>query len=152
MVERKQLDHVPLPVVTKTMGGSGRFPEPATFWRMAKSRKHTLEEDPFLDGLLDWMGSAEGQEHIEMSDALWPLLEDVKLDANQRKFVWPDGKRLSFDKSARQLQQQLPDFKLEEVKEFLIDWIDGYAPEGMTQEQLDEFDSTASAWADKLRK
>jgi hypothetical protein len=117
---------------------------------MAKSRKHPLEDNPFLDGLLDWMGSAEGQEHIEMSDALWPLLDDVELDASQRRFVWSDGKRLSFEKSARRLQQRIPNFKLDEVKKFLIDWIDNYAPDGMTQEQVDEFDSIASTWTDEL--
>jgi hypothetical protein len=118
---------------------------------MAKSRKHPLEDNPFLDGLLDWMRSPEGQEHIEMSDALWPLLDDVKLDVVSRVFVWPDGKRLSFDKSAKRLQKQAPNFKLEDVKEFLIDWIEGYAPSSMMQEQLDQFDSLADAWSDELR-
>jgi len=98
------------------------------------------------------MGSAEGQEHIEMSDVLWPLLENVKLDAAKRIFVWPDNSELSFDKSAKRLQKQTSDFKLADVKEFLVDWMDNYAPDGMTPEQLEEFDSMASAWADQLRE
>jgi hypothetical protein len=119
---------------------------------MARSRKHPPEDNPFPDGLFEWMDSAEGQEHIEMSDALWPLLEDVKLDPSQRVFVWPDNSRLTFDKSARRLHKQIPDFKLADVKEFLLDWIDNYAPDGVTQEQLDEFDSLAGAWSDELRE
>jgi hypothetical protein len=119
---------------------------------MAKSHKHPLEDNPFLDGLFDWMDSTEGQEHIEMSEALWPLLQDVKLDVVSRVFLWPDGKRLSFDKSAKRLQKQTSDFKLQNVKEFLVDWIDNYAPDGITQEQLDKYESMAVAWSDELRE
>jgi hypothetical protein len=134
------------------VGRYDRFAEPAAFRHMAKSRKDPSEDNSFPDGLLEWMDSTEGQEHIEMSDVLWPLLEDVKLDASQRVFVWPDNTRLSFDKSAKRLQKQIPNVKLMDVKEFLIDWIDNYAPTSMTQEQLDEFDSMASAWSDELRE
>jgi hypothetical protein len=119
---------------------------------MAKSRKHPPEDNPFPDGLFEWMGSEEGQEYISMSDALWPLLEDVKLDVGQRVFVWPDNTRLTFDTSAKRLHRQIRDFKLEDVVDFLIDWMDNYAPDGMTQEQLDKFDSMASAWSDELRE
>jgi hypothetical protein len=153
VVERKRLDHVPLILVTTEQWvGRRRFNQLATRRHMAKSRKHPLEDNPFAEGFFEWMDSTDGQEHIAMLDALWPLLQDVKLDAGQRIFVWPDGKRLNFEKSAKRLQEQTSDFKLEEVKEFLIDWIDGYAPSGITQEELDEFDSLASAWTGELRK
>jgi hypothetical protein len=139
-------------VIPEQWGRYDRFAESAAFRHMAKSRKHPPEDAPFPDEFFEWMGSTEGQAHIEMSDALWPLLQDVKLDASQRVFVWPDESRLTFDKSARRLQKQVSNFKLPDVKEFLIDWIDNYAPDSMTQEQLDEFDSLASAWSDELRE
>jgi hypothetical protein len=53
----------------------------------------------FLEGLLEWMGSPEGQHHIEISDDLWVLLEDLQVDAKQRLLIWPD--RTAHDRSVR---------------------------------------------------
>lgn len=119
---------------------------------MGKSRKNSDGDQPFMDDFLDWMDSPEGQEYIELSDLLWPLMSDVKLDASQRKFVWPDGRRLSFSSVAKHLHDKQPNFSLEDVKDFLVSWIDNYAPEGMTQEQLDELDRVLEEWADELRE
>lgn len=119
---------------------------------MGKSRdKHPLEENPFADNLLEWMESPEGQGHIEMSDVLSTLLKDVQLDPKQRRFVWPDAERLSIDKSVQRIRKQHPDFAREDVKDFLISWIETYAPDNYTQEQLDELDRLANEWADDLR-
>src|SRR6516165_1206820 len=49
--------------------------------------------NPFGDGFLEWMGSGEGQQCMEIHDVLWDLLEDVQLDAKQRQLIWPDAKR-----------------------------------------------------------
>jgi hypothetical protein len=119
---------------------------------MGKSRdKHPLEDNPFADDLLEWMGSAEGQAHIDMSDVLWALLGDVQLDAAQRKLVWPDAKRLSFDESVQRICKQHADFEREDVRDFLLSWLENYAPDGYTAEQMDELDRLANAWAEDLR-
>jgi hypothetical protein len=119
---------------------------------MGKSRdKHPLEENPFADDLLEWMESPEGQQHEEMSDVLWPLLKNVQLDAKQRKFVWPDGERLSIDRSIQRIRKQYPDYARGDVKDFLISWIENYVPDNYTQEQLDELDRLAEEWVDDLQ-
>jgi hypothetical protein len=118
---------------------------------MGTSRKKPDGNQSFMDDFLDWMDSPEGQEYIELSDLLWPLMSDVQLDASQRKFVWPGGERLSFEDVARRLHEQQSNFALEDVKEFLVSWIDNYAPEGMAQEKLDELDRLLEDWADELR-
>ena len=61
---------------------------------MGKQRKEHPQDsifasNPFLDGLFDWMDSPEGQQCIAVRDVLWDLLEDVQLDAKQRKLIWP---------------------------------------------------------------
>ena len=62
---------------------------------MAKRQaKHPLEDNPFMDGLLDWMDSPEGQLSIEVSDELWMLMDDVHIDPQQRQLLWPDAQRL----------------------------------------------------------
>jgi hypothetical protein len=52
-------------------------------------------------------------------------MEDVQLDAKQRRFVWPDGKRLDLDQSVAhiQIQKQYPDFSRDWIEEYLIDWV-----------------------------
>jgi ABC-type thiamine transport system substrate-binding protein len=49
----------------------------------------------FIDDFMEWMGSPEGQQSIEMDDTLWEALNNVQLDAKRRKLIWPDAKRLA---------------------------------------------------------
>jgi hypothetical protein len=132
--------------------GCGQCSDLLPFRPMGTSRKNSDGDQPFLDDFLDWMDTPEGQEYIELADLLWPLMSDAQLDASQRKFVWPDGERLSFEDAARCLHAQQPNYALEDVKEFLISWIDNYAPEGMAQERLDELDRLLEDWAGELRE
>jgi hypothetical protein len=118
----------------------------------AKRDKHPFEANPFMDGLLEWMGSSEGQQYIEMSDVLQMLLDHVKLDPLQREFVWLDGERLSFDQVVKRIRKQHPEFPKEDVHDYLIRWIENYGPEGLNQTELDEFDRLGNDWADELRE
>ena len=102
---------------------------------MGKQRKEHPQDsifanNPFLDGLFDWMDSPEGEQCIAVRDVLWDLLEDVQLDAKQRKLIWPDAEPLDLEQSIQRIQKEYPDFPRDEVEEFLLDWIDmGYDPE-----------------------
>jgi hypothetical protein len=114
-------------------------------WR--KENADDLEDgifanNPFLDDLLEWRHSPEGQQFAEFADALCDLMEDVQLDAKQRKFIWPDAQRLDLDQSVAHVQKQYPDFRQDWIEEYLIDWIDmDYAPEHYSEAQLDELTS-----------
>src|SRR6266704_5351594 len=127
---------------------------------MGKPRKEQPEAEsifannPFIEGLFEWMDSPEGQQSIAVRDVLWNLLEDVQLDAKQRKLIWPDSERLDLEQSIERVQKKYPDFPRDEVEEFLLDWIDmGYDPENYSQAQLDELDSLTERWvADHLQK
>jgi hypothetical protein len=57
-----------------------------TIWETISSR--TI---PFLDDVLAWRHSPEGQEFAEFADRLCDLMEDVHLDAKQRRFICPMG-------------------------------------------------------------
>ena len=110
--------------------------------------------NPFVEDLLEWRHSPEGQQFAELSDALCNLMEDVHLDAKQRRFVWPDGTRLDLDQSVARIQTQYPDFRRDWIEEYLIDWIDmDYAPEHYSPAQLDELDRLTAQWiADHVRR
>ena len=49
--------------------------------RREQSQGSIFVDNPFVDGFLEWMGSREGRQCIEVRDVLWDLLEDAKLDA-----------------------------------------------------------------------
>jgi hypothetical protein len=129
---------------------------------VSKWRKEHLEEpednifanNPFLEDLLEWRHSPEGEQFAELADALCNLMEDVQLDAKQRKLIWPDAERLDLEQSIERVLKKYPDFPRNEVEEFLLDWIDmGCDPENYSQAQLDELDSLTERWvADHLQK
>jgi hypothetical protein len=97
-----------------------------TIWETVSSSSRTI---PFLEDLLEWRHSPEGQQFSELADALCDLMEDVHLDAAQRRFIWPEGKRLDLDQSVAHIQKQYPDFRRDWIEEYLIDWMDmDYAP------------------------
>jgi len=120
---------------------------------MGKRREqHPFEDNQFLEGFLDWMGSAEGQLSIEVSDALWQLMEHVHLDARRRELIWPEAQRLSFEQSVQRIQNEYPHFPRERIESFLISWLEHYAPEGYSQEQLDALDQLAEQWITDLER
>lgn len=133
---------------------------------MGKPRKEQPEAEsifannPFIEGLFEWMDSPEGQQSIAVRDVLWDLLEGVQVDAKRRQLIWPGAKRtarkerLDLDQSVQRIQKMCPEFPGGEIEEFLLDWIDmGYDPENYSQAQLDELDKLTERWvADHRRK
>ena len=119
-------------------------------WR--KENADDLEDsifanNPFLEDLLEWRDSPEGQQFSELADALCDLMEGVHLDAAQRRFIWPDRTRLDLDRSVAHIQKQYPDFRRDSIEEYLIDWIDvDYAPDHCSQAQLYELDTLTARW------
>src|ERR1700745_3265628 len=121
--------------------------------RREQSQDSIFVDNPFVDGFLEWMGSREGRQCIELRDVLWDLLEDLELDAKQRQLIWPDAERLDLVQSIQRIQKLYPDFPGHEIEEVLLNWIDmGYNPKNYSQAQLNELDSLTERWvADHLR-
>src|SRR6201982_3031234 len=134
---------------------------PKKSYARGKSRK---EEDPeamilwmpdetFCEEVSEWVDSPEGQLWLALSATLGGPLKHVGLDVRQRKFLWPDAKRLDLDQSVRRINQQYPDFPEDKIEEFLIDWIQtGYVPEGYSESQMDELERLTEQWVEDLNK
>ena len=111
--------------------------------------KHLFEDNPFLDGFAEWMGSAEGQLSGEALDVIWVLLETAHVDANKRKIIWEDGQRLSITESVQRIHADHPDFPPELIEEHPIGWLQmEYAPPDYSEKQLDELDRLTEKWVD----
>jgi hypothetical protein len=123
-------------------------------WHKEHPEDNIFENNPFLEDLLEWRQSPEGKEFADLTDALCDLMEDVQLDAKQRKFIWRDGERLDLEQSVPRIQQQYPDFCRDWIEEYLIDWIDmDYDLEHYSHAQLDELDKLTARWiADHIRR
>src|SRR2546430_14755410 len=107
--------------------------------RMGKQRWEQPQDsifanNPFLDGLFDWMDSPEGQQAIAVRDVLCKLLEDVHLDAKQRKLIWPDRERLDLEQSSQRGRKKDPDCPRDEAQQVLLHPIDmGYDPQNYSR-------------------
>jgi hypothetical protein len=109
--------------------------------------------NPFLEGMSEWMDSPEGQRCRELDDALADLLEKLGLDIKERLLIWPDKSRLTLKQSVQRIREQHPAFSHNEIEEALIDWIElGFdLPETLSEAQRDELDTLACHWVDTLR-
>jgi hypothetical protein len=114
---------------------------------MAKQPKHLLEDNPFIEGLFDWMDSPEGQLSDEAREIVWTLLEKADVDAKSRQIIWDDGKRRSITESAQHIHADYPDWPLELIESKVITWLEmDFAPETYSPEQLDELDRLTEKW------
>ncbi len=105
------------------------------------------ENNPFVDGMLEWMDSPQGQLAMELSDVLWELLDGVTVDAKERKIVWTDGQRLSITESVEKIHREHSQYPTDLIENKLTGWLEsGYVPEANTQEQLDELDELTEQW------
>jgi hypothetical protein len=87
---------------------------------------------------------------IVQSEALWAMADNLELDVRERKFVWPDGSRLTLQESMEHICGQRPDVGSEQVDAFLISFIEGYAPEDCSEEAMDEIDRLAEEWLGEI--
>jgi hypothetical protein len=109
--------------------------------------KHPLEDNPFLQGLLEWMDSPEGEQSIDALDTIYAALAGVDVNAKGRQILWPDGQRLSIAESVERLHGAHPELSLELIESKLISWLEmEFAPPSYSPTQLDELDRLTEQW------
>ena len=120
---------------------------------MGKRRaKHHFEDNPFIDGFLEWMDAPEGQQSIEALDLVFGALEHAGVDARQRKIVWADGKQLSIEHSTDRIHTEHPDVPRHLIETHVLGWLENCAPESYSERQLEELDRLIGPWLDDYER
>ena len=114
---------------------------------MGKRRAtHPFEDNPAIEGFLDWMDAPEGQQSIEVSDLVFAALAHAGVDAGQRKIVWADGTRLSIEQSAERIHARHPGVTCELIETHVLGWLESCVPESCSERQLEELDRLIEPW------
>ena len=117
---------------------------------MNKKREESLfDNNPFIEGLMEHMSSPRGQLSDEVREVTWQILEEVDVDAADRKLIWDDGKRLSIDESVQRIHQEYPEYPVDLIEARVVSWLEmEFTPEVWTQDQMDELDRLTEEWVD----
>jgi hypothetical protein len=114
---------------------------------MGKKRElRIFDDNPFIEGFLEWMVSPDGQAAGEVSDLVCATLEHAGVDARRRKIIWPDGKRLSIEQSAERIEAEHPDTPRELIENSLCNWLENCVPESFSERQIAELDLLVGPW------
>jgi hypothetical protein len=107
-----------------------------------------LEDNPFIEGFLEWMDAPEGQRSIQALDQVFDALEHAGVDARHRKIVWVDGKRLSIEQSVERIHAKHPGVPRYLIETHVLGWLENCAPESCSEHQLEELDRLIEPWLD----
>ena len=116
------------------------------------ARNPPFEDNPVIDGFLEWMDAPEGQQSIEALDLVFDALEHAGVDARQRKIVWADGKRLSIEQSAERIHAGHPDVACDVIETHVLGWLESCTPEAYSERQLEELDRLIEPWLDDYER
>jgi len=114
---------------------------------MGKRRAiHPFEDNPVIEGFLDWMDAPEGQQSIEALDLVFDALQHAGVDARQRKIVWADGTRLSIEQSVARIHAGHPGVPRDLIETHVLGWLESCVPESCSKRQLEELDRLIEPW------
>ena len=106
----------------------------------------TVPKDDFFAGFFQWLDTQEGQISMEATDDVAAALEAADLDMQQRRIIWPDGKRLTIDQTAK-LIHKYTGTDLEAIKSHVIGWLEmGFEPNGLDETQMQDFEDQIDEW------
>ena len=111
----------------------------------------TVPKDDFFAGFFQWLDTQEGQISMEATDDVAVALEAADLDIQQRRIIWPDGKRLTIDQSAKRIHKYTGT-DLEAIKSHVIGWLEmGFVPKGLDETQMQDFETQIDAWIEDYK-
>jgi hypothetical protein len=109
-----------------------------------------FEDNPFVEGLFDWMASPEGILFEQIRELAWQMLEPVTVDTNKRELLWEDGQALNIEQSAQRINETVEPGQGvtgELIESEIIGWLEmAHVPDGYTDAQLEEHELKVATW------
>ena len=100
-----------------------------------------MDDDFFL-----WLHSPEGQMSEHALFEVMDYLEGAIVDPQERLIIWKDGKPRSIDQTVRRIRR-LSKLPSSHIESHVTGWLEmQYEPEGLTERQMDKFDTMIDAW------
>jgi len=112
-----------------------------------------LEKDSFLDGLVDWMGSPEGQLADEARETVWPVLDAAQIDAQGQQIILPDATPLNIQQTVRRLYESYPHLGEALIEDKVISWLEmEYSPDDYSPKQMQQLERQIDRWIKSHRR
>ena len=115
-------------------------------------RRPTVPGDDLLVSLFRWLDTEEGMTSMRAIDDVAAALEGADLDVEKRRIVWPDGKRLTIDQTARRIQNK-PETDLRAVETHVVCWMEmRFEPKGLDLKQMEAFEVQLNLWVEAHKR
>lgn len=122
-------------------------------WGKIVLQEPALAENPFLDGLAQWMDSSEGQLAEEARDTVWALLDAAQIEVGRGMIIWPDAQPLDIQQTAHRIHENYPHLPEALIEQKVIAWLEmAYAPENYSPKQMHELERQIERWIKNHRR
>lgn len=115
---------------------------------------HVIEDSPFVDGLIEWMQSDQGQLSDQARELTWQFLDTADvIDTANRRMVWHNVRKFSIEQVAQHIHAQAPELSVELIESHITGWLEmEYCPEDCTDAQMQELELQIQAWLDEYHQ
>jgi hypothetical protein len=111
-----------------------------------------IEGGAFMDDSTDGVEGPECRPSIEALHMVFDALEQADVDPGQRKIIWPDGQRLSIERSAERIHAMYPDMPLDLIEPHVFGWLENCAPERYSEQEMEQLDRLLQPWIDDYER
>ncbi len=112
-------------------------------------KKSSARPDGFPEDFLEWVGSPEGTESMDVLDYVFNALDGAQVDPFIRKINWPNGESLSINESVDRMSKD-SGLDRKSIMSHLIGWLQmEYMPEGLDEKQMERFEDLIESWVAK---
>jgi hypothetical protein len=149
LLAKRTIDRATIAIAVPRTIGQDRMRKKRKAKKQSWSTSYTLEVDPDVLKALEEEDTPEAQLSLLAMHVAFDSLETVTVDAKRRQLIWPDGKRLSLIESAARIHSAEPELPQKLIESKIISWLESFAPQSYTREQLDELDRLTEEWIDE---
>lgn len=114
-------------------------------------KRRAVPHDDFFEGFSQWLDSEQGEASLEAMEAVAQALQGADVDIEKRRIVWPDGKKLTIDRTAQRIQK-LSGADLKAIKSHVIGWLEmKFEPTGLDEKQMELFEAQIQEWIEEYQ-